>query len=75
MFGRKIVEDERINEIISDEEADLLCEEAIIQDKERFGAARTSLMKYLSAKYGKEIANMELYRVNKRKSEGYLKLG
>ena len=53
--------------------AELECEEAIIKDKEQFGRARNSLMKVLRAKYGDEIANRTLNRVNKRIQEGYLK--
>ena len=47
-------------------------EEAIMNDKERFGRVRTSLMKQLRTKYGKDIANRALYRINKRISEGSL---
>jgi hypothetical protein len=75
MFGRKLAEDERNKEVISEELADLEVEEAIIEDKQRFGRVRTSLMRYLRMQYGKDIANRALCRVNKRKSEGYLKLG
>lgn len=74
MFGRKASKEERIREVITNEEADLLCEEAIMQDKERFGRVRTSLMRYLRVKYDNDVANRALYRVNKRRSEGYLKL-
>ena len=49
----------------------LECEEAIIKDKERFGRVRTSMMEYLRAKHGDEIANRALSRVNKRLQENY----
>ena len=52
----------------------LECEEAIIADKTRFGSARTSLMRYLRTKYGYDVANRALYRINKRRSEGYFKI-
>jgi len=73
MFRRKTTEERRIEENISEEEANLLCEEAIIADKERFGSVRTSLMKYLRVKYGKEIADRALWRVNRRRSESYFR--
>jgi len=38
-------------------QAELDCEEAIIQDRQRFGRTRTILMRYLRAKYGKSVAN------------------
>jgi len=46
--------------------AELECEEAIIEDKERFGRARKSMMNVLRAQHGNEIANRVLSRVNKR---------
>ena len=49
----------------------LECEEAIIKDKERFGRVRTSMMEYLRAKYGNDLANRALSRVNKRLQENY----
>ncbi len=49
---------------------ELESEEAIMNDKERFGRVRTILMKQLRAKYGNDIANRALYRINKRISEG-----
>jgi hypothetical protein len=49
---------------------ELESEEAIMNDKERFGRVRTILMKQLRAKYGEGIANRALYRINKRISEG-----
>ena len=73
MLGRKQAEEERIEENISKEEGDLACEEAIMRDKERFGRARKSLMSYLRAKYGKDAANRALWRVNRRRTEGYFR--
>ncbi len=52
---------------------ELESEEAIMNDKERFGRVRTILMKQLRAKYGEDIANRALYRINKRISEGSLR--
>jgi len=49
----------------------LECEEAIIKDKERFGRVRSSMMEYLRAKHGDELANRALSRVNKRIQENY----
>jgi hypothetical protein len=46
--------------------AELDCEEAIINDKLRFGRVRKSMMNVLRAKYSDEIANRALSRVNKR---------
>lgn len=53
------------------EEANIICEEAIINDKERFGRVRSSMMEYLRAKYGNDVANRALNRINKRKQEDY----
>ena len=50
---------------------DLESEDAIMNDKERFGRVRTILMKQLRAKYGEDIANRALYRINKRIAEEY----
>jgi hypothetical protein len=65
-------ENERTQEETRDEEANLISEETIIKDKERFGRVRNSLMKYLRVKYGRRTANRALWRVNKRMLEGYL---
>ena len=54
--------------------AELECEEAIIQDKERFGRVRKSMMNVLRAKYSDEIANRALNRVNKRMQKGHLSI-
>jgi hypothetical protein len=53
---------------------DLACEEAIMQEKERFGRVRTSFMKHLRLKYGKNIADRALSRINKRVSQGSLRI-
>ena len=53
---------------------ELECEDAIMQDKQRFGRARTSLMRHLRAKYGDAIANRALSRINKRASQGSLNI-
>lgn len=55
-----------INPKISECQADLECEEAIIKDKERFGRVSTIRMRYLREKYGHNIANRALGRVQKR---------
>ncbi|OLC36167.1 MAG: hypothetical protein AUH84_02035 [Thaumarchaeota archaeon 13_1_40CM_4_38_7] len=54
-------------------DADLRCEEAIMKDKEQFGRTRTSLMKYLRAEYGNDVADRALRRINKRRTEGYFR--
>ncbi len=51
--------------------ADLECEEVIIEDKERFGRARKSMMNVLRAKFSDDIANRALSRVNKRLQGNY----
>ena len=51
--------------------AELECEEAIIEDKERFGRARKSMMNVLRAQDGIGIANRVLSRVNKRLQKDY----
>jgi len=53
---------------------ELESEEAIMNEKERFGRVRTILMRQLRAKYGDGIANRALYRINKRISEGSLRI-
>lgn len=47
--------------------AELDCENTIINEKEQFGRVRNSMMKVLRAKYGYDMANRTLNRVNKRK--------
>jgi len=54
--------------------AELECEEAIIEDKERFGRVRKSMMNVLRAKHGHEIADRTLNRVNKRMQKGHLSI-
>jgi len=66
-------EQEETGEIMN-EEANLVCEEAIIKDKERFGRVRASLMEYLRAKHSDDIANRALSRVNKRIQENYFSM-
>jgi hypothetical protein len=84
-FGRKTTKEERKEENErtyrhfsrynppknTSSDADLKCEEAIMEDKKRFGGTRTSLMKYLRAEYGINTADRALRRVNKRRTEGY----
>ncbi len=53
---------------------ELASEDAIMNDKERFGRVRTTLMKQLRTKYGDDIANRALYRINKRISEDSLRV-
>jgi len=50
-------------------QADLDCEDAIINDKQRFGRVRTHLMKHLRSKYGDKTADRAMWRVNKRESK------
>ncbi len=54
--------------------AELECEDAIMEDKQRFGRVRTSLMKHLRAKHGDILANQALSRINKRASQGSLNI-
>jgi len=54
--------------------AELECEETIIEDKERFGRVRKSMMNLLRAKYGDKIANRTLNRVNKRVQKGHFSI-
>ena len=63
---------ESSNQINFDKKAldELVCEDAIISDKQRFGRVRTSMMKHLRAEHGEEIANRVLSRINKRASNG-----
>jgi len=62
---------EKISTELRQNLSELECEEAIIKDKERFGRVRSSMMKYLRAKYGYDTANRALSRVNKRLQENY----
>lgn len=62
------------NSLEGTENADLECEDAIMQDKQRFGRVRTSLMRHLREKYGEITANRALSRINKRVSDGSLNI-
>ena len=53
--------------------AELDCEDAIINDKQTHGRVRTTMMRILRAKYGQEIADRTLNRVNKRMQKGHFK--
>ena len=55
-----------INLKLSECQADLECEEAIIKDKERFGRVSTISMRYLREKYGQNVADRALARIQKR---------
>lgn len=55
-----------INLKLSECQADLECEEAIIKDKERFGRVSTIKMRYLREKYGRDMADRALARIQKR---------
>jgi len=70
MWGKQ-QEDETKQTETMNEEANIICEEAIIKDKERFGRVRSSMMEYLRAKYGSDVANRALNRINKRKQKNY----
>jgi len=71
MWGKHPEYETKQRETMS-EEANFICEEAIIKDKERFGRVRTSLMQYLRAKHDRNCADRALSRVNKRLQEHYL---
>ncbi len=47
-------------------------EEQIMEGIERFGRVRTSLMRSLRQNFGNNTANRALWRVSKRKTNGYL---
>ena len=55
-------------------DGELECEEVIMNEKERFGRVRTSMMKNLREKYGKEVADRALSRINKRLSQGSMRI-
>ncbi len=55
-------------------EGDLECEEVIMNEKERFGRVRTSMMKKLRKEHGQVVANRVLSRINKRFSEDSLRI-
>ncbi len=50
--------------------SELVCEDVIILEKQRFGRVRTIMMKQLRSEYGEEMANRVLSRINKRASKG-----
>ncbi len=54
--------------------AELECEDAIINDKQRFGRVRTNMMKVLRSKHGEDVANRALNRINKRLQENHFSL-
>jgi len=64
--------EKRIEDMLPNGE--LESEDAIMNDKERFGRVRTILMKQLRSKYGDDVANRALYRINKRISEDSLRV-
>ncbi len=53
-------------------DGNLDCEEQIMDDIERFGRVRTTLMRSLRQNFGDKTANRALWRVRKRKTNGYL---
>jgi hypothetical protein len=55
-------------------DGELECEEVIMNEKERFGRVRTSMMRNLRKKHGNSVANRTLSRINKRLSEGSLRI-
>ncbi len=65
-------EEENSEEDTRNIDGNLECEEQIIDDIERFGRVRTSLMKSLRKEFGDKTANRALWRVSKRKTNGYL---
>lgn len=65
-------EEENLEEETRTIDGNLECEEQIIEDIERFGRVRTSLMKNLRNNFGNDVANRALWRVSKRKTNGYL---
>ena len=56
-----------------DKKQELECEEAIINEKTRFGRVRKTFMEYMREQYGRDIADRTLWRINRRKSKGYFK--
>ena len=55
-------------------DGELETEEVIMNEKERFGRVRTTMMKHLRSKYGDDVANRALSRINKRVSQGSLRV-
>ena len=70
MWGKQ-QEDDTIPTQFNKELANLEAEERIIEDKREFGRVRSSLMKYLEAKYGRDVAYRALRRINARISRNY----
>jgi len=71
-FWDNIREEENSEEETRTIDGNLDCEEQIMDDIERFGRVRTSLMKNLRQNFGNDVANRALWRVSKRKTNGYL---
>jgi len=65
-------DEENSKEVTRTIDGNLECEEQIMEDIERFGRVRTSLMRSLRKNFGDETANRALWRVSKRKTNGYL---
>lgn len=42
------------------------CENTILEEKQRFGRVRTSVMRYMREKYGYTVANRVMWRIDKR---------
>jgi hypothetical protein len=74
LFKRNYEIEQEENRELKKSMAELECEEAIIKDKREFGRVRNILMKVLRARYGYDIENRALSRVNKRFQEGYFNL-
>lgn len=53
---------QRLNKI----KENLECEEAILEEKQRFGRVRTSAMSYMRERYGINVADRAMWRINKR---------
>ena len=53
---------------------ELECEDIIMKDKKRFGRVRTGVMRQLRSSYGNEVADKALSRINKRLSDGSLRI-
>lgn len=68
-FSRKNTEEERKQ----DKKRELECEEEIIDEKRRYGRVRNPFMEYLREKYGRDLTDRTLRRINKRISKGYFK--
>ena len=71
-FWNNSREEESLEEETRTIDGNLECEEQIIEDIERFGRVRTSLMKSLRKEFGDCTANRALWRVRKRKTNGHL---